>query len=139
MPLEKTLTNITIEWCEGYFVVVKTLLVKKRGKPKDERIRELLQNYYHLKQDKAVPVSSFAHQFCEIQHEFEKLIPGMPHTGTNDDIELRHPFLTKLKLRPYIGNALISRHAKYSSLAEIIAAYSRFEQTFPALPVLSSH
>ena len=130
-------TNITIEQYERYFDLVKTSLVKKRGKPKDERVRELLQDYYHLQQDKAEPVSTFAHRFCEIQHELEKCIPGIHYTGTNDDIELRHAFL--IKLRPDIGKALMSRDAKYSSLAEIIEAVSRFEQSLPPLPVLSPH
>ena len=53
--------NITIEQYERYFDLVKTSLVKKRGEPKDKHIRELPQDYYHLQQYKAEPVSTFAH------------------------------------------------------------------------------
>ena len=129
-------TNITIEQYETYFNLVKASLIKKRGKPKDERIRELLQVYYNLQQSKAEPVSTFAHRFCDIQHELEKCIPGIHYTGTNDDIELRHAFL--IKLRPEIGKALMSRDTKYSSLSEVIEAANRFEQSFPPLPLLSA-
>jgi hypothetical protein len=128
--------DITPERYVQYFELVKASLLKKRGKPKDERIRELLQDYYQLQQEKTELVSTFAHRFCEIQHELGKCIPGIHYTATNDDIELRHAFL--IKLRPDIGKALISRDAKYSTLAEIIEAASRFEQSFPPLPVLSS-
>ncbi|CAB4010120.1 retrovirus poly [Paramuricea clavata] len=128
--------NITIEQYETYFNLFKASLVKKRGKPKDERICELLQVYYNLQQSKAEPVSTFAHRFCDIQHKLEKCIPGIHYTGTNDHIELRHAFL--IKLQPEIGKALMSRDAKYSSLSEVIEAANRFEQSFPPLPLLSA-
>ena len=60
--------NITNAHYEKYFDLVKESLLKKRGKPKDDRIRELLQDYYHLQQDKVESVSTFAHRFCDIQH-----------------------------------------------------------------------
>ena len=44
--------NITNAHYEKYFDLVKESLLKKCGKPKDDRIRELLQDYYHLLQDK---------------------------------------------------------------------------------------
>ena len=90
--------NITNAHYEKYFDLVKESLLRKRGKPKDDvdRIRELLQDYYHLQQDKVESVSTFAHRFCDIQHELEKCIPGIHYTATNDDIELRHAFLIKL-------------------------------------------
>ena len=104
MLLERTQTIITNAHYEKYFDLVKESLLKKRGKPKDDRIRELLQDYYHLQQKKVESVSTFAHRFCDIQHELEKCIPGIHYTATNDDIELRHAFL--IKLRPEIGKAL---------------------------------
>ena len=80
--------NITNAHYEKYFDLVKESLLKKCGKPKDDHIHELLQDYYHLQQDKVESVSRFAHRFCDIQHELEKCIPGIHYTATNDDIEL---------------------------------------------------
>ena len=68
MLLERTQTVITNAHYEKYFDLVKESLLKKRGKPKDDRIRELLQDYYHLQQEKVESVSTFAHRFCDIQH-----------------------------------------------------------------------
>ena len=98
--------NITNAHYEKYFDLVKESLLKKRGKPKDDRIRELVQHYYDLQQDKVESVSTFAHRSCDIQHELEKCIPGIHYTATNDDIELQHAFL--IKLQPKIGKALMS-------------------------------
>jgi hypothetical protein len=91
-------TNITIEQYETYFNLVKASLVKKRGKPTQKMnvyVNYLV--YYNLQQSKAEPVSTFAHRFCDIQHGLEKCIPGIHYTGTNDDNELRHAFLIKLR------------------------------------------
>ena len=44
--------NITNAHCERCFDLVKESLLNKRGTPKDDRIRELLQDYYHLQQGK---------------------------------------------------------------------------------------
>ena len=119
---------------EEYFEVVKESLLKKRQKPKDDRIRELHQDHYHIQQDNGGSVSTFAHRL----HELEKCIPSIHYTATHNDIELRYAFLNRP--RTEIGKALMSQDAKciIFNLAEIIEAAKRLEQSFPSLPVLTS-
>ena len=56
-------TIITNAHYEKYFDLVKESLLTKRGKPKDDRIRELPQGCCHLQQDKVESISTFAHRF----------------------------------------------------------------------------
>ena len=71
-----------------YFNAIKEALIQKRGKPKDEKVRELLHQYYNMVQGRDETVSQFAHRFLEIQHSSEKLIPNIHYTPDKKDTEL---------------------------------------------------
>ena len=100
----------------------------KRGKPRDQQLRELLGTYYTMSQARDESVADFAHRFRETQNELEKLLPNIHHTPDsqgNTDIELIYSFA--IKLQEPIAKALISREFAYSSLQAIIEAADRFE------------
>ena len=94
-----------------YFNAIKETLVTKRGKPKEDKIRDLLDDYHFLSQGPNETIPQFSHRFLEIQHSLEKLIPKIHFTPENDDVELRHSFL--IKLRPEISKHLVSRDTKF--------------------------
>lgn len=58
-------------YTEHYNAVCDSLLAK-RGKPKDERFRVLLQIYYSMEQESSDSVGNTSHRFGEIQHELEQ-------------------------------------------------------------------
>ena len=97
----------------------------KRGKPKDQRIRELLSIYYTMKQQPNETVADFAHRFCEVQHELELLIPNIHHTPNGNDLELIYAF--SIKLKEDINRNLVSREFAFSCLQEVIHAAARYE------------
>ena len=100
----------------------------KRGKPRDQQLRELLGTYYTMSQARDESVADFAHRFRETQNELEKLLPNIhrtPDSKGNTDIELIYSFV--IKLQEPIAKALISREFAYSSLQAIIEAAERFE------------
>ena len=100
----------------------------KRGKPRDQQLRELLGTYYTMSQARDESVADFAHRFRETQNELEKLLPNIhrtPDSQGNTDIELIYSFA--IKLQEPIAKALISREFAYSSLQAIIEAAERFE------------
>ena len=100
----------------------------KRGKPRDQQLRELLGTYYTMSQARDESVADFAHRFRETQNELEKLLPNIhrtPDSKGNTDIELIYSFA--IKLQEPIAKALISREFAYSSLQAIIEAAERFE------------
>ena len=104
-------------------------MVTKRRKPKEDKIRDLLDDYHSLRQGPNETIPQFSHRFLEIQHSLEKLIPKIHFTPENDDVELRHSFL--IKLRPEISKHLFRRDTKFSTLQSVIDPASRFEQQFP--------
>ena len=100
-----------------YFNAIKETLIQKRGKPKDEKVHELLQEYHTMVQGRDEPVSQFAHRFLEIQHSLEKLIPNIHYTSDKKDTELQHTFL--IKLRPHNAKHLASRDFDFKSVAAL--------------------
>ena len=97
-----------------YFNAIKETLVTKRGKPKEDKIRDLLDDYHSLRQCPNETIPQFSHRFLEIQHSLENLIPKIHFKPENDDVKLRHSFL--IKLRPEISKHLVSRDTKFSTL-----------------------
>ena len=112
-----------------YFERITDELSKKRGMPKDQKIRELLMEYYSMKQGSAERVCDFAHRFHDVQNELIKLIPNIHLTPDGSDVELRHAFT--IKLRTEIQREIVSRDFTYSSLQEIVQVAERFEKIHP--------
>ena len=111
-----------------------TALKAKRGKPRDQQLRELLSAYYTKRQQNDESVADFAHRFNETQNELEKLLPNIHRTPASDgntDIELITAFTIKLK--DHIAKELISRDVKHTSLQAVISAAERFEMHLPSL------
>ena len=111
-----------------YFTAIKETLIQKRGKPKDEKVRELLREYYTMVQGREEPVSEFAHRFLEIQHSLEKLIPNIHYTSDKKDTELQHAFF--IKLRPHIAKHLASRDFDFKSVQSVIEIAERYDKQF---------
>ena len=87
-----------------------TALKAKRGKPRDQQLRELLSTYYTMYQQRQESVADFAHRFTETQNELEKLLPKIHCTldaEGNTEVELITAFT--IKLREPIAKELISR------------------------------
>ena len=93
---------------------VKTLK-EKRGKPRDQQIRDLLLSYYVMHKHPNEIVADFAYRFCEIQHELDKRVPKI-----HCDLELIYAFL--IKLREDISHELFSREFHLETLQELITA-----------------
>ena len=105
------------EHLQYYRKCIETLKAKC-GVPTDQQICELLAQYYTIQQQQKESVADFSHRFSEVQHELEKLIPGIHKTSDGKDLELIHAF--SIKLLPHIKKEIISRDFKYSSLQELI-------------------
>ena len=92
-----------------------------------------------MKQQLHESVADFSHCFSEVQHEFEKLIPGIHQT--TDGTKLIHVF--SMKLFPHISKEIISAYFKYSSLQELITVVTRQEQNIllppPSQPTVDKH
>ena len=58
-----------------YFEKIVNTLLAKRGKPKDQQMRDILAEYYSMKQNESEKVCDFAHRFMDVQTELSKLIP----------------------------------------------------------------
>ena len=71
-----------------YFEQITDELSKKQGTPKDQKIRELLMEYYSMKQGSAEPVCEFAHRFQDMQNQLIKRIPNIHLTPDGFDVEL---------------------------------------------------
>ena len=108
-----------------HFTNCIALLKEKRGIPRDQQIRDLLSQYYTIKQAQRESVADFSHRFSEVQNELEKLIPGI-HRTADGELELIHAF--SIKLLPEISKEIVSREFKYTTLQEIITVASRYEQ-----------
>ena len=78
--------------------------------------------------DETVP--QFAHRFLEVQHSLEKLIPNIHYTPDQQDTELQHAFL--IKLRPPIPKHLVSRDFDFTSLQSVIDVAERYDSKFPS-------
>ena len=74
-------------------------------------------------------VPKFAHRFLAVQHSLEKLVPKIHFTQDNQDIELQHAFL--IKLRPAIAKHLASREYDFKSLQAVIDVAERYDAHFP--------
>ena len=116
-----------------YFTECVKTLREKRGKPRDTQIRELLATYYTIHQQSLESVADFSHRFCEVQHQLQKLLPGIhklnSEDGAGEDLELIYAFT--IKLREDIAAELVSREFKYSSLQSVIDAARRYEEHRP--------
>ena len=111
-----------------YFNAIKETLIQKRGKPKYEKVRELLREYYTMVQGRDKPVSEFAHHFLEIQHFLKNLIPNIHYTSDKKDTELQHTFL--IKLRPHIAKHLASHDFAFKSIQSVIKIAERYDKQF---------
>ena len=103
-------------------------LKTKRGKPRDQQLRDLLGAYYTMQQQPNESVADFAHRFTETQHELEKLLPKIHRAADadgNDEVELIYSF--SIKLKKSISKDLMSRDFKYKTLQELISAAQRYE------------
>ena len=107
------------EFKQHFDQCVKTLR-EKRWKPRDQQIRELLETYYTMRQNRHESVGDFAHRFYEMQHELEKLIPKI-----HGELELIYVFV--IKLREDISRDLISREFNYTTLQSLITAAQHYE------------
>ena len=108
-----------------HFTNCITLLKEKRGIPHDQQIRDLLSQYYTIKQAQRESVADFSHRFSEVQNELEKLIPGI-HRIADGELKLIHA--VSIKLLPKISKEIVSRELKYKTLEELITVASRYEQ-----------
>ena len=63
----------TPEYLKYFEEIVNTLLAK-HGKPNDQQIWDLLDEYYSMKQNESEKVFDFAHQLTDVQTELSKLI-----------------------------------------------------------------
>ena len=105
-----------------------TALKTKRGKPRDQQLRDLLGAYYTMQQQPNESVADFAHRFTETQHELEKLLPKIHPAADadgNDEVELIYSF--SIKLKKSISKDLMSRDFKYKTLQELISAAQTYE------------
>ena len=99
--LIKTPDKATDDEYLTYYNKIKEVLILKRGKPKEQQIRELLSEYYSMQQGKTEKVSDFAlHRFQDIQSE----------KHIHSDLELQYAF--DIKLRKEIQKEIISHEFK---------------------------
>ena len=84
------------------------------------RETELLETYHTMRQNCHESVGDFAHRFCEMQHELEKLIPNI-----HGELELICAFV--IKLREDISRDLISREFNYITLQSLITVAQCYE------------
>ena len=115
-----------------YFDACVGTLRTKRGKWRDQQIRDLLHQYYTMQQGNKESVAEFVNGFTQTQLELEKLVPNIHCLPTTKDakdscseLELIHAFVIKLK--DPIKKDLVSREFKYSSLQSLIEAAQRYE------------
>ena len=103
-----------------HFEAYVNTLREKRGKPCDQQIRDLLSTYYDMHQHPQETVADFAHRFCEVQHELEKLIPKI-----HGDLEMIYAFV--IKLREDISLELVSQEFNFKTLQSLIAVTLCYE------------
>ena len=116
---------------QNYFDALKNALLLQRGIPKEQQIRELLKEYYDMRQGASERVCDFVHRFVDVQTELAKLIPNIHYTSDGKDLELQYAF--DIKLRSDLQTEIISREFKYLDLQEIIQIAERYEKIhFPS-------
>ena len=108
---------------------MKNALLSQRGIPKEQQIRELLKEYYDMRQGASERVCDFVHRFLDVQTELAKLIPNIHYTSDGNDLELQYAFA--IKLRSDLQAEIISREFKYVDLQEIIQIAERYEKIHP--------
>ena len=127
------LTKTSKDEYSTYFTECLKTLREKRGNPRDTQMSELLSTYYTIHQQPHKSVADFSHRFCEVQHQLEKLLPGIHklkgEDGAGEDLELIYAFT--IKLREDIAAEVVSRGFKYSSLQSVIDAARRYEEHRP--------
>ena len=104
---------------KAHFAACIETLKEKRGIPKDQQIRQLLETYHTMKQNPTESVADFAHRFCETQHNLDKLIPKI-----HCELELLYVFV--IKLRPDISRELLREFDNFKTLQPLIAAAQRY-------------
>ena len=77
---------------EVYFDAMKNALLLQRGIPKEQQSREILKEYYDMRQGASERVCDFAHRFLDVQTELAKLIPNIHYTSDGKDLELQYAF-----------------------------------------------
>ena len=108
---------------------MKNALLSQRGIPKEQQIRELLKEYYDMRQGASERVCDLAHRFLDVQTELAKLIPNIHYTSDGKDLELQYVFA--IKLRSDLQAEIISREFNYADLQEIIQIAERYEKIHP--------
>ena len=69
-----------------YFDACVETLCSKRGKPRDQQIRELLHQYYTMRQSNNESVADFTkNRFTQTQFELEKLVPNIHRLPASKD------------------------------------------------------
>ena len=121
--------KVSPEEHQAYFDAVKNALLSQRGIPKEQQIRELLKEYYDMRQGASERVCDLAHRFLDVQTELAKLIPNIHYTSDGKDLELQYVFA--IKLRSDLQAEIISREFKYADLQEIIQIAERYEKIHP--------
>ena len=123
-------SKATDEEYENYYKACVTVLKAKRGIPHYQQIRELLSQYYTIKQHpQRISCRALSQYFSEVQNELEKLIayiPGIHRTVDGNQLELIHAF--SIKLLPIISKEIVSREFTYKTLQELIVVASFYEQ-----------
>ena len=110
-----------------------TSLKAKRGKPRDQQLRELLSAYYTMRQQNDESVADFAHRFTETQNELEKLLPNIHRTPASWKYQHRTHYSIYHQAERSFAKELISRDVKHTSLQAVISAAERFEMHLPSL------
>ena len=127
--LLKDSEKASLEEHQAYFEAVKNALLSQTGIPKEQQIRELLKEYYDMRQEASERVCDFAHRFLDVQTELAKLIPDIHYTSDGKDLELQYAFA--IKPRSDIQCKMISREFKYGDLQKIIQIAERYEKIHP--------
>ena len=65
-----------------YYCKCVATLKAKRGVPTDQQIRELLGQYFTMKQQPRESVADFSHRFSEVQHERDSKMRVVAQTTT---------------------------------------------------------
>ena len=107
--------------------------LSQKGVSSDERIRQLLHEYYSMAQSPGEKVSQFSHRFLYVQHALEKLVSGIHYLNDESDLELCQTFI--IKLQPTIQKASLSRVVNYESLQELISVAERFDSVILATTI----
>ena len=112
------------DFCNFYEKVCQ-VLVTKRGVHSDQRIRQLLHEYYSIVQNPGEKVREFGHGFLDVQHALDKFVPGIHYVNDKSDLKLRQAFI--IKLQPTIQKEILSTAVKFESLQELTSVAEHVE------------